>query len=64
MNEVENAIRLIQEARADLLALYLPDPADEVAAAETPVPVFLAEPMRKLRAAQEHLMNARDFATV
>jgi hypothetical protein len=60
---LENAIRCLEDARRELLSLYMTDPADEMAAAQTPVPLHLADLSISLHAAHEHLLNLRDLAS-
>jgi hypothetical protein len=57
---LDNAIRCLEDARRELRGLYLGDPADDVAAASTPVPAQYSGLSDALRVAQEHLLNLRD----
>jgi len=62
---LHNAIRLLEEAKRDLVALYLdvsPDHPDyEFAVAETVVPLMFREPIRKIRVARDHIANFIDL---
>jgi hypothetical protein len=55
------ALRAIEEAQRATFALYLADPDDELARANTPVPIFLATIVAAQHSAREHLLNVRDF---
>lgn len=60
---LENAIQMARQTRLALLAIYLPDPSDEHAAAVTPRPTFLADAMDANHAVLGHLLNLKDTLT-